>query len=208
MERRALLRRAQDCGTSPRSVAGAVRDMAKRSKPAEARDAPLLPHARTAQFHEVIRQAGAAMLVTHDSSGLAASHVPVWLDPASGPFGTLHGYLRRTDPLARPHGPPPDALMIVIGSGAMDGLIAAHAQGRLNLYDDPERLAASIGRLVRNGPALRAADDMFGGETLAGLIGFELRITVLDGVSETLPGAARQGRQRLAVAPALVVGDA
>ncbi len=123
--------------------------MAKRSKHAAAlRVPPSFRQERTDALHDVIRGAGVATLVTHDSTGLVASHVPVWLDAGTGPFGTLHGYLPRVDPQARPLGPPPDALMIVIAPDSIDGPMAIHAMGRLALYDDPERLVAAIGRLA------------------------------------------------------------
>ena len=49
-------------------------------------------------LHDAIRQSGLATLVTLGADGMEASHVPILLDPAPAPFGTLHGHIARSNP--------------------------------------------------------------------------------------------------------------
>lgn len=131
-------------------------------------------------LHSAIRRAGMATLVTHDTSGMHARRVRVWLDEEVAPFGALYGYLPRTAPEARPFGPPLDAVLVFHGPEGSGGDVSIHAQGRLCLYDDSERLNAVLGRLAnraRQG-AWPAGDDLI---AYGGAIGFELLIASLDG---------------------------
>src|SRR5262252_2597907 len=52
-------------------------------------------------LHEAIRTIAFGTLVSLGADGLIASHVPMLLDPAPAPYGTLVGHLARPNPQAR-----------------------------------------------------------------------------------------------------------
>ena len=182
---------------------------------------PAFREERIEVMHDAIRNAGLATLVTHDEDGLAASHVPVLLDPDAGPYGTIYGHLARANPQARPLGPPPDALLIFLGPDAYVSpswyetkretgkvvptwnYVAIHAQGRLDLFDDSDRLRQVVDRLTTKHEADRpdpwAVSDAPTGfieAQLGGIIGFELRIARIEGkwkMSQNRPASDRDG---------------
>ena len=134
------------------------------------------PHFREDRLpvlHHIIDQAGLATLVTVGGAGLAASHVPVLLDPTDGPFGTLHGHLSRANPQRSGADPAVPALLIFTGpdayitpswyaTKAQTGKVvptwnyrAVHAHGHVQWFDDRAHLLAPGHRLDRKtrGPA-------------------------------------------------------
>ncbi|MFZ2265950.1 MAG: FMN-binding negative transcriptional regulator [Azonexus sp.] len=117
-----------------------------------------------AKLHDLMRAFPLATLVTHGPDGLEANHVPLLLDRAAGPNGTLRGHVARSNPLAAADGQ--EILVIFQGhegyispSGyatkAEHGKVvptwnycAVHATGRLRMVDDAEWLLAQLTALT------------------------------------------------------------
>jgi transcriptional regulator len=157
-------------------------------------------------LHAAIRQTGLATLVTLGSDGLAASHVPMLLDPEPGPYGTLHGHLARANPQAKPGGAGIQALAIFQGvegyvtpswyetkrqTGKVVptwNYVAIHAYGPLALFDDPERLRALVTRLTEREESERPtpwavsdAPPPFIDSMLKAIVGFSIPLTRIEG---------------------------
>lgn len=54
-------------------------------------------------MHELIRARPLATLVTLNSGGLEANHIPMTLSVESGSYGTLRGHVARSNPLWHEH---------------------------------------------------------------------------------------------------------
>ena len=117
-----------------------------------------------AKLHDLMRTFPLATLVTHGADGLEANHVPLLLDRAAGPNGTLRGHVARGNPLAAADGQ--EILVIFQGhegyispSGyatkAEHGKVvptwnycAVHVTGRLRVVDDAQWLLAQLTALT------------------------------------------------------------
>ena len=155
-------------------------------------------------LHDAIRRSGLATLVTLAPDGLIASHVPMILEPASGPHGALCGHLARPNPQSR--GVVGDALAIFLGPDAYVSpswypakqetgkvvptwnYVAIHAYGSLEFIDDPARLRAHVTAMTDRHEAARPspwavsdAPDDFIESMLRGIVGFRLTVTRLEG---------------------------
>jgi transcriptional regulator len=147
-----------------------------------------------------------ATLVTQTSGGLVATHLPLMLDPAAGPCGTLYGHVSRlnaqwSDTLAEV-----EALAIFAASDAyvspgwypskqQTGKVvptwmyaAIHAYGPVKFIDDPEWLRAVVARLTDKHEAafpqpwkVTDAPPDYVDMQLARIIGVELPIARLEG---------------------------
>lgn len=165
------------------------------------------PHFRqsdTAAMQAAMRDIAFASLVSHGEHGLTASHVPLLLDAARGPYGVLRGHLARANMQARQK--PDQALAIFLGpQGYISpgwyaakrehgkvvptwNYIAVHASGPLRWIEDGEALLAIVRDLTEHHEAglpapWRVSDapaDFIAG-MLRGIIGFELEIADLQG---------------------------
>jgi transcriptional regulator len=58
---------------------------------------------RTPVLHDLIRAHPLATLVTLDAAGLVANHIPMEIDAAAGPLGTLRGHVARANPVWTSH---------------------------------------------------------------------------------------------------------
>ena len=77
---------------------------------------PALFHeTRLPVLHELIRAHPFAMLVTLDDTGLVANHIPMEIDAAAGPLGTLRGHVARANPVWRSHRPEVEAMAVFQG---------------------------------------------------------------------------------------------
>jgi|AP12_2_1047962.scaffolds.fasta_scaffold06737_2 transcriptional regulator len=157
-------------------------------------------------LHDAIRQAGLATLVTASPDGLAASHVPMLLDAAQGPNGTLIGHVARANPLWQRVTPDMPALAIFAGPDAYISpswyatkqetgkvvptwdYVAVHAHGTIEFFDDADRLLDVVTRLTdrheggRAAPwAVADAPDDFVATMLKAIVGFHLPIGRLEG---------------------------
>jgi transcriptional regulator len=170
-------------------------------------------------LHDLIRSQSLATLVTYGASGLIASHIPVVLDGAPTPFGTLRGHISRANPQWRDFAADVDALAIFAGpqhyitpswyaSKEEHGkvvptwnYVVVHAYGRLALFEDRDALLANVRALTqtheaaRNEPwSVEDAPAAYIDGQLKGIIGVELTITRLEGkwkVSQNRPAPDR-----------------
>ena len=189
-------------------------------------------------LHAAIRDIGFATLVSSGPDGLIASHVPMVLDPAPAPYGTLLGHVARANPHARVAGTV-DSLAMFLGPNAYVtpswyaakrehgkvvptwNYVAIHAAGRLEWFDDAERLLQLVTRLTElhegkrpNAWAVSDAPADFVAGMLKGIVGFALPIARLEGkwkMSQNRPAADRpgvvEGLGREAPAVAALVGE-
>ena len=163
-------------------------------------------------------------MVTIGPDGLLATPLPLSLadGPEDGPHGTLLGHFARANPQARPTGgEPAEALAIFMGpdayispawyaSKAEHGrvvptwnYVTLQARGQLTLFDDPVALHALVSRQTRERESGRAepwqvtdAPAEFVASQLRGIVGFRLRIDLLEGkwkASQNRPEADRAG---------------
>lgn len=166
-------------------------------------------------MHELMRAFPLATVVTQGPDGLDANHIPLHLDAAAGPNGTLRGHVARANPLAADATVNRKILVIFKGpdsyispSGyatkAEHGKVvptwnyaAVHAYGELRLIDDAEWLLAQLkaltaeheGRLPRPWAVDDAPADYIG-KMLGAIVGIEIAIDRLVGkwkVSQNQP---------------------
>lgn len=149
-----------------------------------------------------------ATLVTSGApEGLLATHLPLVLDRAAGPMGTLVGHVARANPHSRciPDGGA-EALVIFTGPDAYItpewyattretgrvvptwNYVAVHAYGTLRLRDDPAFLRAHLEALTQQHEAGRPrpwqvsdAPPEYVAQQMKAIVGIELRIDRLEG---------------------------
>ena len=176
---------------------------------------------RTEVLHAAIQRAEFGTLVTLGEQGLIATHLPLLLEPADGPLGTLYGHVARANSQWRDHVADVQALAIFLGPHAYVSpawyatkretgkvvptwnYLAVHAYGPLRTYDDPARLRAHVERLTRRQESGRAdpwqasdAPDDFIAGMLNAIVGVEMPIQRLEGkwkMSQNRPRADRLG---------------
>jgi len=182
---------------------------------------PAFREERIEVLHAAIREAGLATLVTLTDEGLIASHVPLLLDPAPAPYGTLIGHLASPNPQAKHSVADVQALAIFQGPDVYVtpnwyatkretgkvvptwNYVAIHAYGSIRFFDEPARLLEIVTRLTERHENPRAqpwavadAPADFVGGMLRGIIGFEIPIARLQGkwkMSQNRPQADRAG---------------
>ena len=174
-----------------------------------------------AALHQAIGETRLATLVTLGSEGMEASHVPILLDEEEGPFGVIRGHLARANPQWRRATAETPALVMFLGPDAYVSpnlyatkretgkvvptwnYLAIHAYGRVEFFEDAERLRAIVTSLTqrhegrREKPwAVSAAPEDYIQAQLRGIIGFRLPIDRLEGkwkLSQNRPEADRRG---------------
>jgi transcriptional regulator len=161
---------------------------------------------RVAVLHDAIRKYGFGTLVTSSGQELEASHLPMLLEPEPAPFGTLLGHVARANPQWQRSKPDFQALAIFLGPNTYItpswyptkqqtgkvvptwNYLAIHAYGMLSFFDDPAELREHVGKMTDTHEASRAAPwavsdapANFVDQMLGAIVGFELRITKLEG---------------------------
>ena len=148
-----------------------------------------------------MREHSFASIVTHDGAVPHATHMPVLLDPARGPQGTLVSHMARANPQWRHFADGKEVLVIFTGPHAYVSpawyattpavptwnYTAVHAYGRPRLVSDPEQFAAMLHDLVEFYESPR--QDRWSGEMpvefrdrlMQGIVGVEIEITRLEG---------------------------
>ncbi len=182
---------------------------------------PHFQEERIEVLHQLIRDHSLAALITLGPEGLIANHVPLILDPAPAPLGTLRGHLSRANPQWRDSLPHVPALAIFQGPSAYItpswyptaeetgkvvptyNYVVVHAQGTLKTYEDPQLLLRNVRALTELHEAAFArrwsVDDApadFIAAQLKGIIGIEIPIARLEGkwkVSQNRIPADREG---------------
>lgn len=155
--------------------------------------------------HEIIRAARLCNLVGQTGAGLIATPLPLLLDPAEGPLGTLYGHFARANPHWK-HAGDGEALAIFMGPNAYVSpawyatkaetgkvvptwnYVAVHAYGTPEIFDDTDRLRDIVSRLSDLHEAPRAtpwavadAPADYIAAMLRGIVGLRLPITRLEG---------------------------
>lgn len=172
-------------------------------------------------LHAAIAAAGLANLVTMGPEGLMATPLPLLIDPAEGPCGTLYGHLAKANPQWRSADPGVEALAVFMGPDAYVSpsfyetkretgkvvptwnYVTIHAYGRAEFSEDPAVLHALVSRLTNRHEAGRAlpwqVDDAprpFVDAQLRGIVALRMPITRLQGkwkMSQNRNEADRRG---------------
>lgn len=182
---------------------------------------PHFKEERLATLQEAIRNSRLASLITMTPAGMAASHVPLLYDPDPAPYGQLRGHVARANMQWRDSQTDVEALAIFTGPEAYispawypskkaDGkvvptwnYVAVHAYGRIEFFDDPDRLLAVVTGLTeshegkRRDPwAVTDAPPDYIRARLKGIVGFAMPIARIEGkwkMSQNQPMDNRQG---------------
>ena len=164
---------------------------------------------------------GAATVVSPGPDGLIATHVPVEFAPDPAPLGTVRCHFARANPHAQALAAGREALLVFQGSQGYVtpswyptkqrtgkvvptwNYVAVHAYGQATPFDAPDRLrahlAALTARFERDRPSPWAVDDApadYIAAQLRAILGFEIRLTRLDGkwkLSQNRTAEDRQG---------------
>jgi len=172
-------------------------------------------------LHQLIQDEPLAALVTLGASGLFATHLPMVLESAAGPLGTLRGHVSRANPQWRELNPSVEALAIFSGPqhyitpawypGKQEhgkevptwNYVVVHAYGPLQVIADKSWLLTHLEQLTAQSEAdaatpwrLSDAPTEFIDTLLNGIIGFELPIRRLEGkwkVSQNRTARDKQG---------------
>jgi transcriptional regulator len=157
-------------------------------------------------LHQLIQQHSLATLVTLGPDGIIANHIPMILDPAPTPLGTLRGHLARPNPQWRDSLPDISALAIFQGPQAYISpswyptkqetgrvvptfnYVVVHAHGPLRTFEDPLLLEEHVRALTESHEAgfgtpwaVEDAPPDFIRGMLKGIVGVEIPITRLEG---------------------------
>ena len=156
-------------------------------------------------LHALVAAQPLATLVVSHQGALHVNHVPLYLDPARGPHGTLVGHVARANGLwplltqqavAVFHGPQAYVSPSWYPSKAIDGkqvptwnYASVHAHGTLSAVDDAERLRTILHTLTQAHEAYRTAPWGIGDapadyidKMLRAIVGIELEVARWEGI--------------------------
>jgi transcriptional regulator len=184
----------------------------------------LFEPADPAWCHDLMRREPFAILVGVDPSGVPfATHLPVLLDEAPPPLGTLLAHVARPNPQWQLFAPDRPVLVVFSGAHAYVSpswyaqhpsvptwnYVAVHAYGVPRVIEDPGDVRALLDRLVRTFEDGRptpwrmdALSDSYVDGMTRGIVAFEIPIARLEGkakLSQNRP-AGDQARVRAALA--------
>jgi transcriptional regulator len=179
---------------------------------------------RAELLHRLMRQHPLGTLVTLESGGLNANHIPFEFDAGPVPFGVLRAHVPRANPVWREASAELDTLVVFQGpqiyitpswyatkreterAVPTYNYMVVHAHGPLRVIDDAAWLRAHLERLTRHFEGGREhpwkvgdAPDEYIAKLLAALVGIEIPITRLQGkwkVSQNQPQVNRVGVER------------
>ena len=180
----------------------------------------------TAWCHALMRAQSFAAMITADDAGVPfATHLPILVDPARGPFGTLRGHVARANPHWRYVAAGRPTLVVFSGAHAYVSpswyathpsvptwnYVAVHATGTGTLVEDPEQVKTLLADLVRtyesSGPPAWSFEGL-AADYVAGMqraiVVFEIPIARLEGKAKLSQNrdAGDQARTREALAAA------
>lgn len=175
------------------------------------------------EIHALMRAARTATLVTATADGLKGTLLPMLIDPADGPYGTLYAHLARANDQWR-HAPLGEALAIFNGPEAYISpnwyatkaethkvvptwnYAAVHAYGPVEFFEDADRLLEAVTRLTDAHEQNQArpwsvsdAPPEFIKAQLKGIVGLRMPITRWDGkkkMSQNRNAADRDGARK------------
>ena len=171
-------------------------------------------------LHQLISEHGLAALVTLGSNGLNANHIPLELDPAPAPLGTLRGHVARGNPVWRDFSGDVEALAVFQGPQAYISpswyqtkretgkvvptynYVVVHAYGPMRVIEDRVWLRNLVERLTNRYEAgttqpwkVTDAPADFIEQMLGAIVGIEIPLTRLVGkwkVSQNRPSVDRE----------------
>jgi len=180
----------------------------------------------TAWCHALMRAQSFAAMITADDAGVPfATHLPMLVDPARGPLGTLRGHVARANPHWRYVAAGRPTLVVFSGAHAYVSpswyathpsvptwnYVAVHATGTGTLVEDPEQVKTLLADLVRtyesSGPPAWSFEGL-AADYVAGMqraiVVFEIPIARLEGKAKLSQNrdAGDQARTREALAAA------
>jgi transcriptional regulator len=176
---------------------------------------------RVEVLHQLIRERPLGTLVTLDSTGLNANHIPFEIGQEPEPWGTLRGHVARANPVWRDSAQTVEALVVFLGAQTYVtpswyqtksqtgevvptfNYLAVHAYGPIVIHQERDWLRGFVTRLTHRFEAQRAAPwqvsdapEAFIEKQLGAIVGIEIPLTRLIGkwkVSQNRPAADRDG---------------
>lgn len=164
---------------------------------------PQFAEPRAEELHRLIREHPLGMLITHTAAGLEANHLPFLLDAEQG---LLIAHVARANPIWREVADGNEVLVVFRG---VHGYISpnwypskhethrrvptwnyevVHAHGSIHVHDDEKTVRGIVARLTRQHEAAQPqpwkmsdAPADYLAETLAHIVGIEVRLTRLEG---------------------------
>jgi transcriptional regulator len=153
-------------------------------------------------LHDFMEEFAFVDLVTV-APALRITHIPVFLDRSSGPYGTIHGHISRQNPQSAtfdghhtgvivfhgPHGYISPAWYAKTGNVVPTWNFAVvHATGKLRPVDGKKELNDLLARLIAKFESYQGTnydfskiDDTYKYGLMGGIIGFEMEIELLEG---------------------------
>ena len=172
------------------------------------------------ELHELIHDYPLATLVTMSESGLNANHIPMHINAAPQPYGTLQGHVARANPLLEDIHGENHSLAIFHGPNAYItpswyetkkehgkvvptwNYVVAHVYGTLQVVDNPAWLRTQLETLTDQNEsqfsepwAVADTPTEFTEKLLESIVGIEMKITKLLGkwkVSQNQPVQNRE----------------
>lgn len=158
-----------------------------------------------------------ATLISQTQDGLTATHVPMLLDAARGPHGTLVTHLARNNPHAHaldgadalvvfpgPHAYVSPSLYTVQLAVPTWNYATVHVHGKARVVNEPQPLLAMLKDLVRKHETGRAAPWSMEGlppvyidRMLRGIVGIEIEIARIDGKHKLSQNRNRDDRLKV-----------
>lgn len=174
-------------------------------------------------LHDLIRARPLATLVTLNSGGLEAKHIPMVLSSDDSPYGTLRGHIARSNPLWHEHPADSDVLLVFHGaesyitpswyaSKAESGkvvptwnYVSVQAKGKLRVIEDAVWIRAQLESLTNHNEAgfdhpwaVTDAPADFTEKLLEVIVGIEIVITDLKGKWKVSQNRSAQDRASVA----------
>ena len=169
------------------------------------------------KLHSCIEENSFATLVTTDSTGPVASHLPLLLDRNAGPTGTLIGHMAKANSqwrdiknaaaLAIFHGPHAYVSPGWLGEQNVVptwNYVAVHATGKVKLVEDQTELLDIVRRYVNFYEAsmpepwqLGTADPEFIEKLLDAIVGFTIEISSIEGKWKLNQNHPEERRQKI-----------
>ena len=171
----------------------------------------------------LVRRHPLATLIAQRGATIDADHVPVLIDPADGPCGTLRGHVARANALWKSVADDSEVLAIFHGvdhyvspawypSKLVDAkvvptwnYVVVHARGPIRFRHEPEWLHALVTRLTntheasRNDPwSVSDAPDDYVRSMLRAIVGFEIPLSSLTGKWKMSQNRSSQDRDGVA----------
>jgi transcriptional regulator len=168
----------------------------------------------TAWCHALMRAQSFAAMITADDAGVPfATHLPILVDPARGPLGTLRGHVARANPHWRYLAAGRPTLVIFAGAHAYVSpswyathpsvptwnYVAVHATGTGALVEDPAQVTTLLADLVRTYEGTGPAAWSFEGLAADYVAGMQRAIVAFEIPIERLEGKAKLSQNRDAV---------